>query len=70
MEWLQLAFIWVTYLLGYNRQTIQVYTDTLCATQRESNLTTITLKDIPTFDVQDSSLLEDWFMDIEPALTS
>ena len=46
-------------------KTTQVYTDTLCATQRESNLTTVMLQDIPTFDGQDSSKLEDWFMDIE-----
>ena len=37
------------------------------ATQRESNLTTTMLQDIPTFDGQDSSMLEDWFMDIETA---
>ena len=41
------------------------HTQTLCATQRESNLTTTILQDIPTFDGQDSSKLEDWFMDIE-----
>ena len=41
--------------------------DTLHAAQRESNLTTIMLQDIPTFDGQDFSKLEDWFMDIETA---
>ena len=46
-------------------KTIQVYMDTLHATQRESNLTTTMLQDIPTYDGQDSSKLEDWFMDIE-----
>ena len=44
---------------------MQAYTDTLHATQRESNLTTAMLQDIPTFDGQDSSKLEDWFMHIE-----
>ena len=39
--------------------------DTLHKTQRESNLTTTMLQDIPTFDGQDSSKLEDWFMDID-----
>ena len=39
--------------------------ETLCATQRKSNLTMTMLQDIPTFDGQDSSKLEDWFMDIE-----
>ena len=46
-------------------KTMQEYIDTLCATQRESNLTITMLYDIPTFDGQDSSKLEDWFMDIE-----
>ena len=32
---------------------------------RESNLNTTMLQDIPTFDGQDSSKLEDWFTDIE-----
>ena len=36
-------------------QTMQVYTDSLHATQRETNLTTNMLQDIPTFDGQDSS---------------
>ena len=46
-------------------RTTQAYIDTLCATQRESNLTMTMLQDIPTFDGQDSSKLEDWFMDIK-----
>ena len=36
-------------------KTMQAYTDNLCATQRESNLNTTMLQDIPTFDEQDSS---------------
>ena len=44
---------------------MQAYTDTLHAAQRESNLTTTMLQDIPMFDGQDSSKLKDWFMDIE-----
>ena len=48
-------------------KTMQVYTDTMHATQRELNLTTTMLLDIPTFDGQDFSKLEDWFMDIETA---
>ena len=43
---------------------MQAYTDTLHATQREFNLTTTMLQDIPTFDGQDSSKSEDWFMNI------
>ena len=46
-------------------KTIQAYTDTLHAIQRESNLTMIMLQDIPALDGEDSSKLEDWFMDIE-----
>ena len=38
---------------------------TLHATQRESNLATTKLQDIPTFDGQDSAKLEDWFMGTE-----
>ena len=43
-----------------------MHMDTLYATQRESNLTTTMLQDIPTFDGQDSKL-EDWLIDIETA---
>ena len=46
-------------------KTMQAYTDTLCATLRESNLTTTMLHDTPTFNGQESSKLEGWFMDIE-----
>ena len=46
-------------------KTMQAYMDTLCTTQRESNLTMTMLQGIPTFDGQDSSKLEDWFMEIE-----
>ena len=48
-------------------KTMQTYTDTLHSTQRESNLTTTMLQDIPIFDGQDSSNLEDWLMDIKTA---
>ena len=46
---------------------MQAYIDTLHATRRESNLTTAMLQNICTFDWQDSSKLEDWFMDMETA---
>ena len=46
-------------------KTMQAYTDTLHVTQREANLTMTLLQDIPTFDGQDSSKLEDWFIGIE-----
>ena len=48
-------------------KTMQTYTDNLHTTQRESNLSTTMVQDIHTFDGQDSSKLEDWFMDIETA---
>ena len=44
---------------------MQAYIDTLHATQRKSNLTTTMSQDIPTFDGQDSSKLQDLFMDIK-----
>ena len=47
--------------------TMQAYMDTLHTTQRESNLTTTMLQEIPTFGEQDSLKLADWFMDIETA---
>ena len=40
-------------------KTMQVYMDTLHATQRESNLTTTMIQDIPTFGGQDSSKFKD-----------
>ena len=45
--------------------TMQAYTDTLHATQREANLTISLLQDIPIFDRQDSSKLQDWLTDLE-----
>ena len=47
---------------------MQAYMDTWCATQREENCTITMLKDIPSFNGQDSSKLKDWFMDIETAI--
>ena len=44
---------------------MQAYTDILCTTQREATLTTFLLQDIPMFDGQDSSKLEDWLMELE-----
>ena len=48
-------------------ETMQAYMDTLHTTQRESNLATTMLHNIPTFDGQDSSKLEERLMDIETA---
>ena len=49
-------------------QTMPPHMDTLCATQRESNLTMTMLQDIPTFDGQDSLKLKDWFLGIETSV--
>ena len=48
-------------------KTILRYTDTLHATEKESILTMTIFQDISTFGGQDSSKLEEWFMDIETA---
>ena len=48
-------------------KTMQAYTDALCTIQREANLTMTLLQDIPMFDGQDSSKLENWFINIETA---
>ena len=46
---------------------MQKYTNTLCTTQWQMNLTTSLLQDIPTFDGWDTTKLEDWLSDIEMA---
>ena len=46
---------------------MQQYTDTLCVTQWQTNLTTSLLQDITMFDSQDTSKLEDWLINIETA---
>ena len=46
------------------QKTMQVYRHPH-ATQRETNFIMTMLQDIPTFDGQDPSKLENWFMDIE-----
>ena len=43
------------------------YTKTLCTAQKKTSLQSSLLQDIPTFNGQDSSQLEDWLMDIETA---
>ena len=41
------------------------YTDTLCSTQKQSNLTNSLIQDIPVFNEHDSTKLEDWLLHIE-----
>ena len=49
------------------REVIHQYIDTLCTTQKQTNLTNSLLQDIAVFNEYDSTKLEDWLMDIETA---
>ena len=48
------------------REVIHQYTDTLCTSQKQTNITN-SLQDIAIFNERDSTKLEDWLMDIETA---
>ena len=48
-------------------EVIEHYTNTLWSAQKETNLTTSLLQDIPVFNGHDITHLEDWLMDIETA---
>ena len=41
--------------------------NTLCSAQKQTNLTTSLLQDIPVFNEHDTTHLEDWLVDIETA---
>ena len=49
------------------REVIWQYTDTVCTTQKQSNLTNSLLQDIAVFNEHDSTKLEEWLMDIDTA---
>ena len=49
------------------KEVLNKYTDTLCNTQKKTSLKSSLLQDIPTLNGSDSSQLEDWLTDIEPA---
>ena len=49
------------------RKVMQLYTDTLCTMQKQSNLTNSLMQDIPVFNEHDSTNMEDWLTDIEMA---
>ena len=49
------------------REVIWHYMNTLCSAQKQTNLTTFLLQDIPVFNGCDTTHLEDWLMDIETA---
>ena len=46
---------------------IHQYTNTLCTTEKQTNLTNSLLQDIIVFNKHDSTKLENWLMDIETA---
>ena len=49
------------------KEVIHQYTDTLCTTQKQTNLTDSLLQDITVFNEYNSTKLEEWLMDIETA---
>ena len=54
-------------LLGPLDEVLQQYTDTLCTAQKKMSFVNTLLQDITIFNSNDSSQLEDWFIDIETA---
>ena len=48
-------------------EVLHQYTDTLCSTQKQSNLTNSLMQDMPVFNKHHSAKLEDWLIDIETA---
>ena len=49
------------------REKMWQYTNTLCATQKQSSLNNSLLQDISVFNEHDSTKLEEWLTDIETA---
>ena len=54
-------------LLGPLDEVLQQYTDTLCIAQKKMSFVNTLLQDITIINGNDSSQLEDWFIDIETA---
>ena len=48
-------------------EVLSQYMDTLCSTQKQSNLTNSLMQDVPVLNEHDSTKLEDWLIDIEMA---
>ena len=48
-------------------EVIQHYTNTLCSAQKQTNLTTSLLQDVPVFNGHDTTCLEHWLVDIKTA---
>ena len=44
---------------------LKQYTDTLCSAQKQTNFTNTLIQDIPIFNGNNSTQLEDWLVDIE-----
>ena len=49
------------------REVIFQYTNTLCTTQKQANLTNFLLQDITVFNEYNSTKLKDWLTDVETA---
>ena len=54
-------------LLEPIEEVLQQYTNTLCTAQKKMSFVNTLLQDIVIFNGNDSSQLEDWFIDIETA---
>ena len=48
-------------------EVLQQYMETLCSGQKQTTFANTLIQDIPTFNGSDSTQLEDWLIDIEPA---
>ena len=46
---------------------LKQYKETLCSAQKQTNFTNTAIQDIPTFNGNDATQLEDWLVDIETA---
>ena len=66
LNWLALTLCLST-LLEPIEEVLQQYTNTLCTTQKKTSFVNTLLQDIVIFNSNDSSQLEDWFIDIETA---
>ena len=53
---------------GHKQLQLPTHTDTLCTTQKQTNLTNPLLQDFAVFNKHDSTKLEEWLTDIETAV--
>ena len=59
--------LYLSALPGPLDEVLQQYTDSLCTAQKKTSFVNTLLQDIAIFNSNDSSQLEDWFIDIETA---